>query len=271
MLKKLIICAAVVVLLAVVGITIGANISNRPEVVVKKSLENALEDLAKRDELSAVFSVLEKGSVSIEMDHDHRDVEGMLYFSDALDPDKAEIYAEDVKIKNQDDSFYFSAYLSSELIYVTDSSFFDETYGIIRGGMEEAYLASPLASEGGMGILDADQHRFIRALLALYDGETDLAIRKDVKKTLDRYEGKLEKIFLNHVTIEAEKRKIRVCGTRVESRVITVTVSDGDLADMVAELYDTLSADKKLRDLVVKYSEDISEKRQSNRNHSAKK
>ncbi len=258
MLKKLIICAAVVVLLAIAGITIGVSVSNKPEFVIKKSLENAVEDLVDRDEFSAIFSVLKKGSIAFEMDGEDRDIEGKLYFSDALTDDKAEIYAEDVMIKSAKDSYYFSVYLSAEQMYITDSSFFDKPYGISRGGMEEAYLASPLAPEGGMGILDPEQHAFIRALLRLYDQETDQAIRKDVKKTLERYEGKLEKIFLDNAVIEEERQKVRVCGTRMESRVITVTVDDNSLANMVAELYDTLTADKKLRDLVVKYNEDIS-------------
>ena len=255
MLKKLIICAAVVVVLAIVGISVGVNISNQPKVVVKKSLENALEDLGERDEFSSVLKMLKEGSLTVEVDREMGDVEGKLYFSDALSPTKAQLYAEDVTLKNAKESLYFSAYLSSDQAYITDSSFLDQTYGISRGGTEEAYLASPLDS---LGLLDEEDHVFLSALLRIYDQETDLAIAKDLEKMLKRYDGKLEKIFLAHASIDAENRKVRVCSTRMESRVITITVDNQGLSDMITELYDTVKEDKKLRDLVVKYNEDIS-------------
>lgn len=260
MLKKLLICVAVVIALAVVAITLGVTLSNRPEVVIKKSIANTMEDFMDREEFSAIFKTLAGGSVTVDVEGDLGKVQGKLYFSDVLSPDKAQLYAEDVKLKNGEGYIYFSTYLSSDYAYIADASFLDGSYGVSRGDAEEAYLVSPLApGADSLAFLDEDDHAFLRALLRMYDAETDLAMIKDAEKTLKRYEGKLTKIFLEHAEIEEENRKVRVCGTRMESRVITVSVDEQALADMVTDLYDTLAEDKKLRDLVVKYNQTISD------------
>ncbi len=257
---KLIAILVAILLIAGIGITVGVTVNNQPEAVMKNTLENTVEDLLERDELSALVKMLEGGSLTLEGEYEHMAVDGKFYFSNALTPGGSKLFVEDLCVQEGDHSLNLTAFSSADYAYITDCNLLDKTYGMVRGDMEDAFLDSPFAFDSGSEYaLDEASHHLMVALLRMYDGEEDTALIKDAEKMADKYAKKIEKIFAEHATFESEKDKIRVGGTRMDCRIITVTVDEMALADMVSDLYDELSEDKKLRKLFIQYGDYFSD------------
>ncbi|MBQ9779636.1 MAG: hypothetical protein IJW00_01705 [Clostridia bacterium] len=254
MLKKLIIAFVVVAVLAAGAITVSVLISSKPEIVVKNTLENTVDALMDRQEFSTVLSMLKKGSLEVEGEFENTELGGKLYFSNIGTPAKQELFAEDLYLKNGEHSLSLSGYIGPDSAYITDCSVLEGTVGLIRGNAEADYLASVFAADSGSAFaLDPEAHDLVTVFLRLYDEEADKKLEKDAKKYIKKYEKKMGQIFAEHATFEEATKKIRVNGTRMECRVMTVTVSTGDLADMLSDLQEALQKDKSLRKAVLSY------------------
>ena len=257
---KLIAFLVSVLLIAGIGITVGVTVNNQPETVVKNTLENTVEDLLERDELSALMKMLEGGSLTLEGEYEHMTVDGKFYFSNVLTSGDGKLYVEDLCVQKGDHSLNLTAFSSADCAYITECNLLDKTYGMVRGDMENAFLESPFAFDSGSEYaLDEASHHLMAALLRMYDSEKDTALIKDAGSMADKYAKKIKKIFAEHATFESEQDKIRVGGTRMDCRIITVTVDEMALADMISDLYDELSEDKKLRKLFVQYGDYFSD------------
>lgn len=256
MIKKLIVGLIAAAVLVAGGVTVGTVIANKPEMVVKSALTNAVEDLAERDELATLIDMVKQGSLAVEGDYEDIAFEGKLYFEDLLTSGKEQIYLEDLMVKVGADKVNLSAYYASDYAYITDCNLLDGTWGIIRGDAEQDFLNSIFAfgAEGDYAVSE-EEHEAIVNALKLYDSETGLAFEKDAQKLVKKYSKKLEKIIVEHAVFEEETDKVPVGGDRMECRIITVSVDEEALAAMLRDAFDILKEADDIRELVMEYGE----------------
>lgn len=264
MIKKLI--ASLISAVVVIGIIVAVIVMNNPKYVFKKSLTGAIEDLGKRSELATLTQALEKGSITVdgtlgeELLGEEGEVSfgGKFYFNSGKKLADSSVYVEDLHAKVSHDGatgeIKGNAYFSSEYMYIADCNLMDGCYGLVRGDLKDEFLDSEWIDEL---IDDEDMQDAVASILDYIDKEKDMKLIEDVVAKVEEYSKTLEKLLVKYAEFEKENKSINCGDGKTDCRVITLTVDEKAVADILNDLYDIIEKDDDLRDLVMDNAEEI--------------
>ncbi len=261
--KKIILIVLIVVIaLAGIGVTVALVVANQPENIVGRTLMNFADDLLDRKELGAVVDALDEGSLELKVENNGANhnlpmdfaAGGKLYFSDDA------LMAEHVYVSSNQKELVFNAYLSEDRMYVQNNDLLNGTWGLERGQTVEQFEDSAFAYGSGsaLAIEDEEISQTVSEILKLYDDGTDKEFTKDLKNVLERYTDKAWALFCENAVFVKEEEEVRVSGQRVTGRVITITVDDKAMENILLGLLDYWAEDEELEELVFEYSDILS-------------
>ena len=226
-----------VALAAVVGFGI---YKNQPETVAFDSLIGVADDLAARDELSPITSMLKNGSlflgISKAEDENGNSVIGNLgaygkiYFSENA------VALEDIDIHYNDIWVYGDAYLSDEMILVSESKILDGTYGAKRNALALSFENSIFAygSESKYAIEDTATHNAVVNTLKALE---DISFEEDSEELLTKIVPELWQIVCEHCEITQGSAEITLQGKRENARIIRINLDAAALASIVEDIF----------------------------------
>lgn len=252
--KKLfitIIAVSVLVVSTIVGVSVYAN---SPKVIVRNSIGNAFDDLLERDEVEPIIKMLEKGSLELSVTSDMEDMKGELggkiYFSDD------EVYFENLFVETDNIEISADAYLGTDYMYVSNDQILDGTYGIVRGKLAEGLKNSIFAfGSNSEYAIPEEEYNKILEVLSDIDGEIDKDFEKDYEKLVKKYSKLLIKTLEKHAEYEKERDDVKLGGEFRRARIVTVSIDEKALANIIKDIYDKVEDDDDLKDFVIKYGE----------------
>ena len=255
-----------VVALAVVAIALIAAlvIANSPAVLAKRAFDRALNDMTAREEITYLSSLLSGGSVDLsvsgELDGADLDVGGKIYVNAKDREFMLDNLNFKMELEGEKRELSGSLYTSQKQMYVTNGEILDGTYGIARGslaeGLEDSIFHPECDSEYA---LDEETYDLLLSVCKIADGDLPEDLEKDLTEVLERYSKTLEKSIKKHAQFEKSNEKIRLHDGSKNLRVVYVIITPKTIKNVMQDLYDYLEADKKLRDLVVKYYDSFAE------------
>lgn len=254
--KKVIVGTASALAVCTAG-GVGAGVYlNKPEVVAANAISGFVEDFVEREEIAPIANMLKKGSLEFSLSKINKgdmnyledmSVDGKMYFSSKA------FMLEDVNVKVRDLKVSADMYVSEDLIYIQEDEILDEAYGIevenFASNLEDSIFAYGSGSD--YAIPDKDLYEAI--IEAMEDPISAKEMRKDVKKITKAYGKDIYKIVCEHAEFESEKDEVRIGGSKEKVRVVTVTIDEKAMANIVADVYDYVRDDDKVIEFLEKY------------------
>ena len=261
--KKIIaiILAALVFVGAGTGIAF-AIISNRPQNVAITAIINAVEEIAERDEVAPIYSMLKQGSLTMSVDKitmngedvlDGAKFSGKMYFS------KDAFMMEDIKVNYGNIKIDADYYISKDFVYVSEEEIFDAAYGVKFSDLAEELKDSIFAYGSGSDYAIPDEeiyNQVIDVLEALEELEID-EMKKDAEKLAKKLTKEVWKIACDNFEFESEKDEVRINGEKQKVRVISIVIDGKSAANFVSDLYDFIAKDDSIVKFLEKYEDQI--------------
>lgn len=264
--KKLIIIAiaAFLALGGVIGTTVGIN--NSPKVVAMKAITNAVEDFTKRDEIAPILNAMNGGSLSFKVEGDEMEdiigsegkveVSGKIY----MNLDKEAVMLDEFVLDMADISLSGQAYLSRDLLYITNKEILDGTYGLERGSLVKNLRKSVFAPDSDTEYaMSEEDFKTLEEFCELMDDKVDVKMQKDLQKVYERYMKKAWKLVGEYAEFESETDTVRINGDRKKARVITMTLDDKAVSMIAEEMMEYLVDDEDLADMIEEYGDRFAE------------
>ena len=257
---KKIIIAIVAALTVCAGTATGATVyMNQPEVVARNAMADAIEGFFEREEVAPLLNMVTEGSLEVNAKSSIEDegvpawlkdaeAGGKIYFSENA------LMVEGLFAKADDIDLSADAYLSDDLMYVTNDDILGGSWGVIRGEMAEAFEDSELIEMIGMPTEAEDA---ILEVLEAYDNKMGDDLRKDIEKYTEKYLKVVIKAIEDNAKYESEGDEVKVGGERINARVITITIDAEAAAAIAEDIYDELKDDKNLRKTVIEYANEF--------------
>ncbi len=255
----LVIALAVVIIIAAVGVGVGIYM-NRPETVMKTSVQSLLTDVFEREEFGVVSNLLESGSAEIIMSLSGGDNEVSLEYKEYFSSKKNETYIEKLKFSANDFSIDGSFYAGEDYMYVSVPDIYGDAVGISRGGSAKAFDSSIFAYDSGSDFeLDEDISDSIKILCRIYDDAQDKKLVEDIEKVLEDYVKLIMDSIGEHADIEKENDTVKINGDQVSARVVTVEIDAECFYNVMVDVHEKLEKDKDIPKLIKKYGNLIEE------------
>lgn len=264
--KKLIIIAiaALLALGGVVGTTVGIN--NSPKVVAMKAITNAVEDFTKRDEIAPILNAMNGGSLSFKVEGDEMEdiigsegkveVSGKIY----MNLDKEAVMLDEFVLDMADISLSGQAYMSRDLLYITNKEILDGTYGLERGSLVKNLRKSVFAPDSDTEYaMSEEDFETLEEFCELMDDKVDVKMQKDLQKVYERYMKKAWKLVGEYAEFESETDTVRINGDRKKARMITMTLDDKAVSMIAEEMMEYLVDDEDLADMIEEYGDRFAE------------
>lgn len=253
----LIVLAIVLAFVLIIGAAL-VIILSQPKNLAILSVRGAISDVFRRDEIKPVSRMLKGGSLYVENNgmesddtsYDEFSYSGKLYFSGKA------IMAEDVNVKIDDLKLRGDAYVSRDLIYLSEDEILDDAYGVYLPDFAEELEDSIFAYGSGSdyAITDKEAYEMLLDILENYDAE---ALEKDTKQVLDEVGKQFWKIVCDNAEFEVENSSVKLDGEKVKAREITLTIDGDATANIVSEMYDFLCDDDTINDYLIEHGEMI--------------
>lgn len=251
--KLLIIVLAAVLFVSSVGIGIGVFM-NRPETVMKTSMQNLFEDAFTRPEIETVSSFMQSGSLELILGLSAMDNEISLEYKEYFGLADYETYIEKVKLNVNDFSIDGSAYIGDDYMYVSAPSVYGDPIGLSRGNTEKEFADSLFIFESGSEFeLAEETSDAIKIFCRIYDDAKDKEAVKDIEELLKSYTELLVNSIGDHAEIEKENEKIKIHGEQVSAKMIIVEIDAECIYNVISDLYDELKDDNRIPKLIKKY------------------
>ena len=261
--KKIIIIVIAIALVASAGVGIGVGVGiyqGQPEVVTLNAAVNALEGLSERQETAPLISLLQGGSIQFSGYYDSAKASGeehgtKLELSGKLYLSEKELLLNNLvgtltEYNGVEKELSGELYIGQDYSFLSNSEILGGSYGIVRGQTADSFLDSEYAKG-----LTEEQKEMIFSALEFYDSSADLDMRKEAEKILERYTKLLFKSFADNAEFEEDVKRVKLSDERIESRVITVTLTTEAIAEILRDLYDQAVEDEALESFFLKYSE----------------
>ena len=251
--KMLIIALAAIMAVGSVGLGIGIFV-NRPETVMKTSVQNLLTDVFARPELESVSDFMQSGSVEVILGLSAMENEISLEYKEYFGLADFETYIEKVKLNINDFAIDGSAYVGEDYMYVSAPALYDSPIGLVRGKTLKEFEDSLFAFESGTEFeLDEEISDSIKIFCRIYDDAKDKEAVKDIEELLKSYVELLVNSIGDHAEIKKENDKIKIHGEQVSAKMITVEIDVECIYNVISDLYDELKRDKRIPKLIKKY------------------
>lgn len=260
--NKILIVVALLLVITIGGISVGAFVFVTPENIAATAVSNAFGDFFERKEFKPIGETLTNGSINFTLDGIQKDgeelfegnsVAGKLYFSkDAVMLDEAEIKILDTELSG-------SAYISEDMFYVEEENILDGAYGVNLKSFADDFADSIFAADSGSKYaIPEEDYEKIEAILESVDEaqERKTEMQKDVKKLSKTLVKDIWAIIVDNSEISSEKTDVRIQGTKTEVRQITIKIDDDAMENIVSDVYQYFCDSEDIVNFLDKY-EDI--------------
>ena len=155
-------------------------------------------------------------------------------------------------------SLEFDAYFDKSTAYVTEEKILGGTYGIEIGELADDLSNSVVApSKNTDYSLDQKTFDRIKKVLEYVDDMDTESMTKDVEKMVTRYVKQGWKILEENAEYDSKTKKVSVGGSKIEARIITVTIDKYALIDMIEDVLDYVEDDDELYDYLAENYDQI--------------
>lgn len=228
------------------GVTAGV-VTNTPEYVFSHAISNLVEDFEKRDDVSAITSIFENGSIEAKVSSEDMEMSGStkVYF----DMDDEVVYFENINYEVASEEINLNAYLSNDMVFVESEELLDGKYGISLKNIAERFEDSIFCDEDSEFGLDKDSQEILINLFEYFEDDLK-SLEKDSKKLLERYSTQLGKLIKEYGEFESDTKKVKLNGERSEKRVVTLTIDEDDLYDILYDLIEFIIDDDKFEEYI---------------------
>ena len=248
--------AAVVCLVAVVS---ACAYFNSPKVVAINSIAGFVEDFIERDELALVNGLMDGGSVEASMsklESDGESLMGDFSFSGKLYLSDKALMLQNVNVAVGDNKINASLYLSEDLLYVSEKEIIGGSYGIEFDELAND-LKRSIFAYGSDSKYAIPSEELYDALISLFEDNDSKEFNDDLAELCRSVTKDVYKIVYENAEIEKENDKVRINGDKVSARVITFTIDQKAMANIVEQLYEYLEDNDDIVSFIEKYEEDI--------------
>lgn len=259
--KRLVIILAVCVGIVGTGGVAAGVYFNTPEVVAINSVKNFVDDLLDRDEFSAVNNMIDGGSLEASLSEISNEGENLLEdasFSGKLYFSKKAYMLEDLSIKIKEAKINADIYGSYDLVYISEKNILDGAYGTTPGDIADEFADSIFAYGSGSEYEITDKETYDTILDTLKSLDTATDIGKDANKVIKKVTKDIYKIVVDNAEFEAENDKERVGGERKKVRIITIKLSEKDVANIVKDICKYLQEDETIIEFLEKHEDYLS-------------
>ncbi|MBQ7387640.1 MAG: hypothetical protein IJW03_05700 [Clostridia bacterium] len=251
---KLLIGAGAALAAVIVAVIVVSAILSSPKVVFSNAISGAVKGFVKRDEIAPIVSMLKHGSLAVDAEIEPTEDEkielgGKVYFSNKS------IFFSDIVFDNGDMALEGSAYFSLDYMYVNSDKILGGAYGFVAGDSESSFKNSVFAEKDGDYELPEDSQTMVANYLRGYDEDIYNEMYKDANKLIKKYEKKLKSLVSKYGEFEKETTKMKVDGERKNVRLVTLTITQDALVEIMEELYFYVETDSKLEDFFIEYAD----------------
>ncbi len=249
----LILALAAALIVGAVGIGVLVY-ANSPETVMQSSVQNLFEDVFERQELEAVSSILQSGSLEVIMSLAADDNEVSLEYKEYFGLKNYETYIEKLKFNANDFSIDGSAYVGEDYMYVSVPSLYESPVGLVRGKTEKEFESSIFAFDSDSDFeLDEETTDAIKILCRLYDDAQDKKLVADVEEIATSYMTLLMDSIKEHAEIKKENGDVKIHGESVGARIVKIKIDAECIYNVCNDLYEELKDDNRIPKLIKKY------------------
>lgn len=255
--------AAIVAAVVLVVSLVALLILNSPTVAATLTLKGAANGLLDRGEVKPLMNTVTGGSLQFSVDgitatyddgytEDVFDgkVAGKLYMS------KKALMLTDFKLNVEDLALAGEAYVSRDVVYVTENKVLKGSYGVNMDTLAQDLKKSIFAPDSGSDYaMDEDVYDQLIDVLENLESNPDL--EKDAKKLLKNIVKDVEKIVISNAEITSESDKVRIGGKRQNVRAITIAIDDNAMEGIIRDLYDYLCESDDIVKFIEKYEDTI--------------
>ena len=254
----LIICLAVVV----VGGVGALVILNTPAMVANRALNRVADDFLARDEIDYLMTLFSEGSVDISVGANIEDVDMNTHVKFYFDAENEACMADDLRMEFAYDDveakLNASIYSNRNVIYIENDEILGGAYGLERGKLESKLEKSIFNPESGSDYaLPEEVYDALVTMCKFADGDLPESLEKDLTDVVKRYTKELKGWIKEHAEFKSETKEIDLADDEANARVIYIIITPDTLCGIMEDFYEYLEDDKKLRDLVVEYYEEL--------------
>lgn len=259
---KIIAIIVAVVLVAGIGAGVGFSIyNNMPENVAARAVSGAVEDIFERDEIEPICKMLTGGSLSLSVGEISSDTEGVLFdgsISGKIYFSKNALMLKDARFEYEDISVSGDAYVSDEMLYISESEILEGAYGVRFEDFARDLENSIFAYGSDSDYAFEDQEMYDRIIEYFEDFESSEDMEKDAEKLLKKHGKELWKIVCDNVEFEVETDNVRLNGEKKSVRVISIIVDGHAMSNIIADVYDYLCEDETIGEFLDEYGDGYS-------------
>lgn len=262
--KRLVLIASIVLVVCCAGcIATGIYLKN-PEVVAAKSVERFATDALDRDEAQYLAKILGSGSVEASMSSlklngeeswEDASIYGKIYFSTKA------IMLEDFNFEMngtaQDSiSIKGDVYISDKLAYINEKEILGGAYGAKYDELADNLKNSIFRYGSGSDYAFSDEDTYNDMIQSL-ENPADEKMAREAAKLVKTYYKNIYKIICDSADFESENDKIRIAGEKVSARIITISIDEDALSDILLDVYDYLKNDDRMSKFLDKYEDSL--------------
>lgn len=239
------------------------DVDNSAAAVFRNALTGFVADLQQREELRPLFAMTNGGSMEIQTNVDvgkmaeafgevgytgSVEFGGKTYFGNKALFLKNLYVDIDLPTENIDFAINGDFYMDSDYMYLSNDSVLGGSIGLIRGEMKKAFQNSVFVTEG---LVDSESAAILTELFGVLDGDAPDEVSKELQALLDRY----VKVIFDAIENNATYTELNVD----DERTITLTIDEKAVIGILTDLLNTVKNDRELRDLIVEYSDMLSD------------
>ena len=258
--KKKIIFVAISLVIVLVSILVVVAL-NTPTNIALRSIKNLANDFSSRDEISPICETLTGGSIKVSLDSitetyngetedlfENSYISGKLYFS------KEGMMLKDFDSMIYGNKFAGEAYLSTDEFYIQEDYILDGAYGVNILTLAKELENSIFAPDSNTSY-EMDEQTYNRLVSALNNISEESNLKDDITNLIESTIEDVLKIITENAEIESEKRTTRIGNEKTKVRLITITIDDNAMKNILTDIYDYLYTSDNIVDFIEKYND----------------
>ena len=241
--KLLLLISISCAILVIAAIAVGIILSS-PKIAISRSLSNAVNDLAERPEIEPILNIAQSGSIEIDakIANDIK-IKGKLY----TNADSLRIFAEDLSVTVNGESYTGNAYFGPDQIYVSSDKLLGGCYGITAGEAVESFEDS----KPSLG--NKEGNNIVITALELYDAKQLEEFLEDYVEINNANTAKKVKLALEYGKLTNERKKQRIGNDNINVTVYKLALTQDTLDIINSQYLDYLATNKDLAKFLHKY------------------
>lgn len=256
---KLLIIIAIIMFILIGGTVTGVAILNRPSNIAARAITGVAEDFMRREEIKPIFDVLKSDSAEFTLGNiktDKKDYSKDLYVSGKLYFAKDSIMLEDFYADLYGTEIYGEAYASKDTIYIYEENILHGAYGADTYSLADELEDSIFAADSKSNY--ALEEKFYNKLISIIENIDDnKELEKDSTNLTKVLLKDLWKIIIQNADISSENTTTRLNATKTKVRLITITVDDKAMENILWDTYDYLCDSEDILEFIDKHDDEL--------------